>query len=360
MIETTANNLRAALRAVAPAIDRRASVPILGCVKFSDGTIVGTNMDMEIEAAMPTTRAEAPLVVDYRATSRLVAGIDLDEMVSIGGEKRSAVIAFNGSEYRLPSMGAEDWPTLRSDAMAHRAEAGNNNLLAAIKAALPFASTEETRYYLNGVSFASRDGAQYAAATNGHMLAMRKLAAPIDWLSGKIIFRPTCSALAGLKGEPAAVEMDEAGRQLHFQGAGIKIRSKLIDGTFPDVWRVIPQEPEHAFRVNRTALRAALRRLAAVSRVAVKITITHEAIEISVKMDETEGRETVKAEGRAGGEIGFNRAYLEAICNHFAAADDLLFTSSAAGKSEFPSHPVLIRDPERPDDGFVVLMPMRV
>ena len=111
-------------------------------------------------------------------------------------------------------------------------------------------STEETRYYLNGIFLHVSDEDQpvlKAAATDGHRLARYTLPQP-DGAAGMpdvIVPRKAVAELRKLLEESldGNVEIDLSASKVRFTlggEGGVVLTSKLIDGTFPDYSRVIP------------------------------------------------------------------------------------------------------------------------
>src|SRR5690606_33845678 len=90
--------------------------------------------------------------IDYFRLSALMRHVDADETVVIAETDSVAGISFNGSNYSLPSLPASDFPEFRKFDGARTVT--DNMGLAAAMARVAFAiSTEETRYYLNGIAF---------------------------------------------------------------------------------------------------------------------------------------------------------------------------------------------------------------
>ncbi len=130
-------------------------------------------------------------------------------------------------------------------------------------------STEETRYYLNGIFLHVSDEDQpvlKAAATDGHRLARYTLARPegAEGMPDVIVPRKAWRNCASCSTKPlnGNVEIDLSASKIRFTlggEGGVVLTSKLIDGTFPDYSRVIPTgndkllklDPEELLRRRR-------------------------------------------------------------------------------------------------------------
>lgn len=359
-IETTAANLNAGLKLMSGLIKGRSTIPILGTVKIGGGKLVGTDLDMEAEITMPEIGSgDGVAAVDYRSLAALASHTPGDEVVKIAEADSLAVVSFNGSEYRLASYPASDFPDFRKFE-GKRTVTGNAGLVDAIRRIKFAMSTEETRYYLNGVAIlAMADGTPVVAATDGHRLAYLPLSFEIDGAKGKIIPKFTLQYLCALKGEPIAATFEEAAPYAKFEYDGLTLSTKLIDGTFPDIWRVIPSDVVEYFSVDRAKLLPALRRIKAVAcnTHGVKFSGSNDGLVLTaVNSYEVKCREVVAFEFKATEpfECGYNIRYLIEFLTAFRG-DQITF---AAVKAGIAGNPCILFCQD--DNLRGVLMPMRV
>ena len=118
-------------------------------------------------------------------------------------------------------------------------------------------STEETRYYLNGIYLhaAKSNGIAMlrAVATDGHRLAQVESPLPegAAGMAGVIIPRKTIAEIRKLIDETAEdVQIALSDTKIRFAFDGGVLTSKLIDGTFPDYQRVIPADNDKVLEVD--------------------------------------------------------------------------------------------------------------
>ncbi|MDZ4275805.1 MAG: DNA polymerase III subunit beta, partial [Azonexus sp.] len=228
-------------------------------------------------------------------------------------------------------------------------------------------STEETRYYLNGIFLHVTDENEpllKAAATDGHRLARFTLARPegAAGMPDVIVPRKAVGELRKLLEEAldGNVLIDLSASKIRFTmggEGGVVLTSKLIDGTFPDYSRVIPTGNDKLLKVDPKLLFSGVDRVATIATEktrAVKIGLDQDRVTLSVTSpDNGTAAEELAAEYRAEAlEIGFNANYLKDILGQIDADTVELHLADAGA-------PTLIRENEA-SPALYVLMPMRV
>jgi DNA polymerase-3 subunit beta len=260
--------LRAGLRLFRGIIQRRNTIPVLGTVRFSDGRLTGTDLDMELSVALPTIgKMEGEAAVDWFGLGTLAGCLDPDEEVTVSEDGGLAAVTFNGSDYRMASCAVSDFPDFGA-VEGPLTTTGNLGLVAAMRRIHFAVSFEETRYYLNGIALLAGPDGAVLAATDGHRLALMPLAAMPEGATGAIIPKHAAHWLCSVKREPeacvfAGVEPGSgtARPRARFEFAGMTLSAKLIDGTFPDIFQVIPRDPQPAFSIDRVRLLRVLMRM---------------------------------------------------------------------------------------------------
>ena len=225
-------------------------------------------------------------------------------------------------------------------------------------------STEETRYYLNGIFFhcaeAGRESMLRAVATDGHRLAQAELPRPrgADGMPGVIIPRKTVHELHRLIEESAeTLTISVSPTKVRFEIGSVTLTSKLIDGTFPDYGRVIPQNNDKELKVETATFIAAVDRVSTIASErgrAVKLNLSADKLVLSVNNPEGGSATEEIAVGYTASplEIGFNARYLLDIAGQLEG-EEARFLLADAGS------PTMIRGTED-TTALYVLMPMRV
>lgn len=306
--------LGALVSSVAKVVESRNTIPILGTVHMEfDGeflTMRGTDLDIEISQKVAAEGKPGSVCVD----AKLLAGIakKVGDDVSIKVESNTVKLKSGRSNFKLNALPADDFPTMDigpgSAGSAFDAEFEID--LAALVAPVQFAmSTEEARFFLNGVFLHDDDGKLVAVATDGHRLG-RHTAASVGVLPDIIIPRKTVGLLP--KGN---VHVSVSASKIRIEAGDTVLVSKLIDGTFPDYKRVVPKNNENVVSFDRDAMQRAVDRVTTVSAErgrAARLDIA--AGSISLTANGGDGNEAAdEVETDYSGDdltIGFNSAYL--------------------------------------------------
>ena len=223
---------------------------------------------------------------------------------------------------------------------------------------------KRTRYYLNGIYLHAADhgGGKVlrAVATDGHRLAQLDVDCPAgaEGMPGIIVPRKTVHELHRLiESTDAVISVGVSAAKVRFEIGPITLTSKLIDGTFPDYQRVIPQSNDKSMKVSNASFMSAVDRVATIASErgrAVKLAITPEKLILSVSNpDGGSATEELAIDYAANNiEIGFNHRYLLDISGQIES-DTLQFLLAD------PGSPTMVKD-AGDDRALYVLMPMRV
>ncbi|HUZ62486.1 MAG TPA: DNA polymerase III subunit beta [Acetobacteraceae bacterium] len=362
-----------ALAHVQSVVEKRNTIPILANVLIAvrDGALTLTATDMEIAiveqvpaSASRNGAATAPAATLYEIVRKLPEGAEV-ELDHGGGD---APLALRAGRYAtsLVVLPVEDFPSMTAGALPHHFVLSALVLRGLIDRTRFAISTEETRYYLNGIFLhaAESEGAHVlrAVATDGHRLARVEEPLPegAAGMPGVIIPRKTVGELRKLLDEVSGeVEIGLSDTRIQFQAGTIKLTSKLIDGTFPEYERVIPRDNTKILRVGKKDFSDAVARVAAISSERsrpVKLSLARDLLVLSAASPE-QGTATEELDGELvkyeNGplEIGFQARYLNDITDQIANEVEFLFADGAA--------PTVVRD-AGDLSALYVLMPMRV
>lgn len=365
------SNLLKALNHVHRVVERRNTIPILSNVLLkaekSSLDLKATDLDLEITEATPAQVDQAgattvPAHLLYDIVRKLPDGAEV--MLRTAEDGNSMSILSGRASFRLQCLPQSDFPELSAGSFGHifRMESvALKNLIDKTQFAI---STEETRYYLNGIYLhvVDSDGEPKlrAVATDGHRLARSELQAPAgaEGMPGVIIPRKTVSELYKLVDDPdVKVTVELSDTKIRFTIGSIVLTSKLIDGTFPDYQRVIPTANEKALIIDRQSFAQAVDRVSTISSErgrAVKLSLSDGQLVLTVNNpDSGSATEELAADYSDDPmEIGFNARYLLDVTAQLSG-DQAHFLLADAGS------PTLIRDGSD-KDSLYVLMPMRV
>jgi len=347
-------------------VERRNTIPILANVvlRAEDGqlSLTATDMDMDIAtevgcavATSGTTTMSAHMLYDI--ARKLPDGAEVELTVADG----HANISAGRSSFRLPTLPVEDFPAISSSDLPVNFTLTAADLRDLIDATRFAISTEETRYYLNGIYLhKAEDGNLCAVATDGHRLALTRQALPsgASQMPSVILPRKAVGELRKLLDDydgDVSVGLSETRAEFGF--GAVRLTSKLIDGTFPDYTRVIPAGNDRIMQVDAASFSAAVDRVSTISSEksrSVKMGLKPGVLTLSASNTDASSA-TEELEVTYDGpemDIGFNARYLLDIAGQ-VNNDIVEFALADQGS------PSLVRAPGD-DASLFVLMPMRV
>ncbi|WP_299921817.1 DNA polymerase III subunit beta [uncultured Pelagimonas sp.] len=362
------------LRAVAQAqsvVERRNTIPILANVLIDaegdDATFRATDLDIEVLDKAPAKVSRpggttVSAVTLHEIVRKLPDGalVELEEDSPAG----RLTVSAGRSTFSLATLPREDFPIMASSEYNTNFSAKADVLRRLFDKSKFAISTEETRYYLNGVymHIADSDGGQVlrCVATDGHRLARIDADLPDGAadMAGVIVPRKTVGELRKLLDDDEmdiAVSVSET--KVRFATPDITLTSKVIDGTFPDYTRVIPQGNTRKLEVDANDFAKAVDRVATVSSErsrAVKLQLDEDRLILSVNAPDSGAaeEELAVAYGDERLEIGFNAKYLLEIASQ-VDRENAVFLFNSSGD------PALMREGNDTSAVYVV-MPMRV
>jgi DNA polymerase-3 subunit beta len=361
-----------ALSHIQSVVERRNTIPILSnvMVEAAKGQVklTATDLDIEIVEALPadvlrTGAATAPAHMLYDIVRKLPDGA-MVQVELLTGESGRLSVSAGSVRFELACLPKEDFPQMSAGALPHRFRLAADDLKRLIDKTRFAISTEETRFYLNGiyVHAAKEDKGSVlrAVATDGHRLARYELELPegASDMPGVIVPRKTVQELRKLLDDAdGGIEIALSDTKIQFAFNGVDLTSKLIDGTFPDYQRVIPSGNDKALTLESKEFGQAVDRVSTISADktrAVKLAIAKDKITLSVVNPES-GTATEELGANYSAtpiEIGFNARYVLDITGQIEGKS-VRFLLSDAGS------PTVIEDTEDARTLYV-LMPMRV
>jgi DNA polymerase-3 subunit beta len=257
-----AKDLARAVKFAGEATPARTTIPIVGDLRIEVGaatlTVSGTDLDHEHRVTIPATDCEPGAVTVPAARMALVNKLPATAAVTLKSEDDRCAISSGRGRWTLPSLNPDDWPVIKpvgDDAVSFRLSAAEATRLATrLEHAI---STEEIRYYLNGI-YMHREGDRLCAvAANGHVLASILIDIDPGYDLGVIIPKKVIETLADLDGD-IDVRVDCC--KIELTCGDQYIISKLIDATYPDYARVIPAPSGEQVTVDIADLIASIER----------------------------------------------------------------------------------------------------
>lgn len=358
-IEIEQRNLADLLSKAVNLVEKRSTIPVLSNVLLStdDGKLTCTACDMD---ASVTATTDATVVVHGATTvnaalfAQVVNKLPKGKLITLSEADGKLTVHSGSATFDFATLPAEDFPELASADFTATFTASGDDFKRLFDLSAFCQSTEEVRYYINGVYLHSYEGTARAVATDSHRLARIDSAIKADF-PGIIIPRKIVGELRKLQADEVTVQISET--KLRVTAGDVVLLSKVIDGAFPDYARVVPQANGNTFTANADEMKAASDLVALMSSDRTKaVRMSFAAGECKLEVagnDSNKGCEVVPVV--QDGEdmvIGFSAKYLaDALAN----VDSEVVRLQLGGSGD----PAIIQ-PDGDDSVLFIVMPMRV
>ena len=350
-------------------VEKKAAIPVLSNIKLEADKALrlsATNVDLEIvedvEAKVAASGSTTiPAHVFYDIVRKLPEGA-LDLKSSSDGSK--VVIRGGQAEFTLPALPADDFPLMGGSSMPFKFKLASKDLARLIDKTKFAVSTEETRYFLNGIFIhmveAKSGDLLRAVATDGHRLARQDIKAPLEakGMPGVIVPRKVVTELRALLDDaPETISVEISETKARFSFGSTTVTSKLIDGKFPDYEKVIPTGNDKSLEVDCKVFAESVDRVSAVAyekSKAIKMKLAKSKLTLLASTpDSGSAVEDIEvAYDSSPIEIGFNSRYLLDIAEQIEGKFMKFMISDA-------SSPAIITELDD-SNAVYVLMPMRI
>lgn len=374
---TTRATLLRPLRVVTGVVDRRHTLPVLANLHVEAGAegliLRGTDLNVEIVARVTegvTVEAPGTTTVPAHKLSEICQSLPEAAEVAMALEGERAVLRSGRSRFALATIPAGDFPTenqlidqgdnqepAKEGVSVSLAHASLRRLLDRTKFAM---GVQDVRYYLNGLLLEVTAESLRAAASDGFRMALCTLTeggvADVD-RRRLIVPRKSVQDLERLvadSDEDIALECGE--NTLRATQGSYTLTTKLVDGQYPEVDRLVPRNTVHTVTADRDTLRGALYRTAILSNEKsqdVRLQLNGEQMTIRASNPEQEeAEETVAVEfDGAEVEIGFNVRYLQDVLS-------ALETERVKMSMPAENNIALVEGPGD-DEALYIVMPLR-
>jgi len=338
---TSQVDLDHALRTIAPAVGVRSSHPILDCCLITaanaTATITGFNLDLGITVTIPAAvNVAGAMALPYRLLAGLVSRMDDTEAVEVA----DGTVSASGGSYGLAGQDAADYPAMP----VVEAPSADLDITAGVRACLMAASTDASKQVLQGIHLANG----FMEATDGHRL----MRLPVDLPDGVNLTLPA-STMKLLQDRTVGIAAAN-GQAVIDAGDGITIYSRILDGTYPDVAKLIPATFDTAITLDRHRFARCLERVALIGEIVKLLIGDNGTMVISAEADASNGTESIKYTGTTGKlALAFNVHYLLDGLKAFRSAESVTLSANGA------TTPVVIT-PTNASDQTYLIMPVQI
>lgn len=370
VLKTRKDTLLKPLQAAVGVVERKHTLPILSNVLVESESqrvaFVATDLELQITTWMDDQGASEPagqaaFTVSARKMLDICRSLPEGESLSLDLDNDQLKIKAGKSRFSLLTLPARDFPRIQiaeGDGVSFSLPQGKlRHLLGRVQYAM---AVQDIRYYLNGMLLSLQGDRLIMAATDGHRLAVDALVLEQPPEHGMDVILPRKTALELIKlladnDEPVHFQMTNS--QVVIRHPQFELRSKVVDGKFPDWQRVVPSGYEAGFLINRQRLSQALNRAAILTNEkyrGVRLALTTGSLRIACSNNEQEeAQEELEIDyDRDALDIGFNVQYLQDALNNL---------DGDAVQCSFgdPTSSMLITLPGETHFRYVV-MPMRI
>ncbi len=270
------------LNDVMKAISSKTTIPILTGIKIEvteEGLrLTGSDSDITIQTLIKVEEngeqiirviEEGSIVVQARMFNEIVRKLPTNDVEIEVNEQFKTHICSGKSEFHINGFDASEYPLL-PEIQDDRQFSIPADLLKSIVRETVFAiSTSESRPILTGVHWQVKKGELICVATDSHRLARRKttLEQMPEGEYSVVIPGRSLNELSKIIGDSSVpVHIVMTNQQVLFKTSNVSFYSRLIEGTYPDTSRLIPNEFNTNVTIDGKALFQAIDRASLLAR----------------------------------------------------------------------------------------------
>lgn len=365
-INITKETFLEGIQIIQTGITSRVTLPILHnfLIETENGRIKLMRTDMEMASVHylnAEVAQEGAITVPLKEFSEILKNLPADKEINISVDPDNKVHIKSGrvkfwvmgapkSEYPLiPEVDAKNTMVLKAA-----------QIQSMVESTIFSASSQETRYVLNGMLWVGSGGKIEVVATDGRRLALASSDAPVNKDFKMIIPTKVLNELLRLFSiikvdDKTEINLNMSSNQVVFSIGETTYISRLIEGNFPNYEQVIPSKKNISFDVFTKELTATTKRAAlCVSDLGgtVKYTLGDDSLKVTAYSQKMDFMEEIKIDYKAEAfDISFNPQYLLDVLKNIK-------TEKTVFSFLNPVQPVLI-EPENKDNFKYVVMPVR-
>jgi len=315
------DNVIEGLQKVQSGISARSTLPILNNVHLQtkDGALRLTATDLEVSvqtSCEAKVNREGGTTLPARRLFSIIRELPLADIEINVDDKDVATIKSGTSVFKIIGISEDEFPPVpefEGQKTFTLEQATFKKMLAATYYA---ASTEESRYVLNGVLLSFKDDKLTVVATDGRRMALYEHEVEFpDQSAGELVIpNKTVNELVKHLGTEGNIKIMASSNQAAFAFGNMLIITKLVDGTYPNFRQVIPSQCEQRVALEREMLLTTIRRVSLVSDKTSSVTLAFDKNQVtisSISAEVGEASETlaVKYSGKAIA-IAFNPEFI--------------------------------------------------
>ncbi|MDP2787851.1 MAG: DNA polymerase III subunit beta [Pseudomonadota bacterium] len=366
VLKSSKDALLKPLQAVAGVVERKHTLPILSNVLLEvvGGRVafIATDLELQISTwAEAQGASDAAFTVSARKLLDISRSLQDVDAISLDLNNDQLKVQSGRSRFNLQTLPARDFPKLQIPEGQGLTFSLPQGLIKQLLSRVQYAmAVQDIRYYLNGMLFSIHGKRLTVAATDGHRLAVdgTDMEEEVEQGIDVILPRKTVLELGKLLNDgDEQIQIQVNQNQIVFRRQDFELRSKVVDGKFPDWQRVVPVGHDKCFAIQSKRLSQSLNRAAILTNDkyrGVRIALTPGSLRIACSNNEQEEAQEELDIDYSGDslDIGFNIQYLQDVLNNVVVESVLCSFGD-------PTSSLLITVPGEENFRYVV-MPMRI
>ncbi len=355
------------IKNIIPAAEAKQTLPILGNVKITieNNTAKFVASDLEVQVTTTVTcqaDENGAFTAPAKKLLEICSALSTYDELAFYYDKTKIDITAGKSKLSLKTIDASEYPDMAFDDESSLIRLSLEQLSKLISQTSFAMAYQDARHFLNGLHVCSQEGSIVAVCTDGHRLA--KYNSNIKTESDISIIIPR-KAIAEINRIISAfnnkskqlIEIKVSNNMIMFTVGDYILISKLIEGTYPNFNKVIPEETQHLIEVDKQTFKNSLNIISKVVNQqykGVKLTPSLNSLHLISSNTESEIGEDVIDANYSGDEIsiGFNISYLQDVI-------DVIDGDSVKICINDQNSGCILLDKDTSDSTFVI-MPMRV
>ena len=347
--------------------DLKQTLPILGntLFKLKDGKLTLLSSDLEVEVCYTCDidiDADIASTIPSKKFTDILRSLESSE-TSLEFKENSVIIKGGKSKFKVATLPASDFPISDTGELDElKIEAKKfTDLVNKTSFSMGY---QDARHFLNGLYFEITANSLIAVATDGHRLALSETeATDLNSKSTCIIPRKCISELKRIlttynDDNSNLITIGVNSRNLIAKTNNYVIKSKLIEGKYPDYRKVFPENLPHVLILNKNNFKSALQRMSILSSEqykGVKLSLNTTSLDLTTTNPQQEKGED-KIDCSYTGEpmeVGFNLAYLLEVI-------DVIETDNVQLRFDTQDTGCLLTSDDNSPTSKYIIMPMRV
>jgi DNA polymerase-3 subunit beta len=311
-------------------------------------------------AVISNEGSNGSITIPARKLLDICKSLPENSVITFEAKDETIKLSSGRSRYSLSTLAANDFPNIEEWKGDVEFQLLKSEFLRLIESTHFSMANQDVRYYLNGMSIESEGSEIRSVATDGHRLAICKIANESLSLPARQVIVPRKGILEIIRLLAPIddnVQIFLGSNHIRIIDTEFSFTSKLVDGRFPDYRRVLPRNGDKVFETNKEALRQVLSRASILSNEkfkGVRLNFSESNLKITANNPEQEqAEEEIEIDFPYGDlEIGFNVSYVLDVLT--AIKDDKVkFTLADANSS-------VVIEGSSNGEALYVVMPMRL